>query len=276
MEAEPTAASAVLLTPRLDERWLGVDAPRGWRSRLGPAVAVVAHLIVFGGATGAFDGAWRAILGSPPPSHAKPLSGDRAGALDGVAAEIIDAVEFNRRYVSFDPGRAEADAKPAVQSPPQDVNPEQPEPKAAEAAPGDGWAPARPEPVREKAKTEPALTATEASELLAQTMEDLQGSAALVSTPGAARLGEASPYVRSVLRTLKASMPRPPGLRGTVVIQLVVATAGGVEAVRIVRSSGNPALDRVVAEGVLKTRIAAPPASAPPRERMFQVSYEYR
>ena len=119
------------------------------------------------------------------------------------------------------------------------------------------------------------LSQAEMAELLASTMEDLQGGAVAVATPGAARLGDASPFVRSVIRTLKQTMPRGLGVKGSVTIQLVVSDVGTVEAIRVVKSSGRPDLDRLVLERVGATRLAVPAKDTPMRERMLQITYDY-
>ena len=92
---------------------------------------------------------------------------------------------------------------------------------------------------------------------------------------GEAQLGTASPYVRGVIRLLKQNMPKLPRIRGKVVIQLVVSTAGELEGVRVFQSSGKPELDRLVVESIIATRFPKPAKDTTPRERMFQISYDY-
>jgi protein TonB len=218
--------------------------------------------------------------------------GDKAGEVDGVAAEVIDAAEFNKRYIAFKAGKAEAESEAEPQKPAEKA---EPPPKPAEepvSAPkvADGWVPVEPtsEPREEKpsdkkptprheptSAQKPVLTEAEMRELVTQSVEDLQSALVSVSTPGLARLGEASPFVRSVIRILKNTMPKPAGMRGRVLIQLMVGASGDIEAIRVARSSGRPELDRFVLERVAKTKLAPPPATASPRERIFQISYEY-
>ena len=142
-------------------------------------------------------------------------------------------------------------------------------------APGEGGQPAPPKPRKPDPAERPVLSQAEMAEMLASTMEDLQGGAVAVAAPGAARLGEASPFVRSVIRTLKQTMPRGLGVKGSVTIQLVVSDAGTVEAIRIVKSSGRPDLDRLVVERVGATRLVVPSKDTPMRERMLQITYDY-
>ena len=296
-----TAPSDEPLALALDGRWLDAGRARRAGFQLALAGAVASHLVLGAALTGGLDGIWTALGGGETRSQ-RPI-GDPAGQIEGVAAEVIDSAEFDKRFISFKAGNAAADAEAAPQQPMQPAEPPstavaKPEPEAvAELKPADGWAPsaATPEPRQpekqspetpaprakekpaEPRKPEPqeALTDAEMRELLSQTMEDLQSSVVAVSAPGAAKLGEASPFVRSVIRTLKSNMPKPVGMKGNVVIQLVVGVTGEIEAIRVVRSSGRPELDRLVAERVLKTRLAAPPPTASLRERVFQITYAY-
>lgn len=299
-----TSGHGEALPHALDARWAEAAPSDAVRLRIGVAVALSVHLLLATAITGGFDGVLGA-LGLPTAAPRPPPIGDKSGAIDGVSAEVIDAAEFNKRYVAFKAGRGEVDSEAAPrQPPPQDAAPqpadaptpsEQP---VAELKPGDGWAPsahtaALPEPEpRPKEKPpeqrpqekqaeprkpapQPALTDAEVRELLAQSMDDVQSSLVSVSAPGAAKLGEASPFVKSVIRTLKSNMPRPRGMTGNVVIQLVVGATGEIEGIRVVRSSGRPELDRLVMERVYKTRLAAPPPTASLRERLFQITYSY-
>jgi TonB family protein len=272
-----TAQSDAPLTPVLGERWLGRGRTRRVGFCLALAAALAAHLFLGVLLTGGLDVLLGGVLGSGREAR-RPI-GDQAGQLDGVAAEVIDAVEFNKRYIAFKAGRAEADSEAQPQKPAERAEP-QPKPTEEPVAalkPADGWEAAQPtqESRQEKPAQEPILTDAEMRELVTQSVEDLQSALVSESAPGAARLGEASPFVRSVIRTLKNTMPRPAGMKGRVLIQLIVGATGEIEALRVVRSSGRPELDRFVAERVARTKLAVPPATASLRERMFQISYEY-
>lgn len=279
-----------------DERWHEAERAWGVGLRRAIAAAVAGHLFLGTAMVGGFDGLLAGLIGME--RRAERRIGDERGVIDGVSAEVIDAAEFNKRYIAFKAGNAAADASAAAQQPspaaePQRVEPEAPSNEAvALLKPADGWAastqavdPEQREKKTERPKTkerpapdrpaQPSLTEAEARELVEQSIEDLQSALVSVSAPGAARLGEASPYVRGVIRTLKANMPKPAGMKGDVVIQLVVGVTGAVEGVRVVKSSGRPDLDRLVAERVYKTRLAAPPATASLRERAFQITYSY-
>ena len=316
MTGSSTSQSDAPLTLALDARWLDASRVRDVGFRIALVVAVASHLFFGAGLTGRLHWLLRGVFG--PRRGARREIGDAKGEIDGVAAEVIDAAEFNKRFISFKTGNADAEADarpqpPAEKSQPHpEAKPEEkveprPEPETKPAAaldPADGWEAAEPtprkqedktakkpvedtaekpetqdkphDPRKETARTEsPVLSEAEMRDLVTQSVEDLQSALVTVSTPGAARLGEASPYVRGVIRTLKNSMPRPRGMKGKVVIQLAIGANGDIEAIRVVRSSGRPALDRIVVEGVYRTKLIPPPATASPRERIFQIGYEY-
>lgn len=298
MTGPSSAPSDDPLTTALAERWQVAGRANVMGFRLGLVVALAGHLLLGTALTGGLDALWVA-LGGAAPAAVKRI-GDERGTIDGVSAELIDAAEFNKRYIAFKAGTGEADSEAAPRQPAQDAKPQPAEPEkpaeqpVAELKPGDGWAPSAVSPTPDKppsrkpdqqaketppepAKPEPqkALTEAEMRELLAQSMDEVASSLVAVSAPGAARLGEASPFVKSVIRTLKSNMPRPAGMKGNVVIQLIVGVTGEIEGLRIVKSSGRPELDRLVAERVYKTRLASPPATASLRERLFQITYSY-
>lgn len=262
--------------PALDARWQIESRPAGKSVRLGLAAAALVHVLLIAVAAGGLDLLLVQVFGLPAISRPAKRAGDAAGVIDGVAAEVIDAAEFDRRYVSFKAGRDVADSKAAVANRSQ---PPTPQLKPAIDEPlKDGWGdPASPpKPPQTKAPADKTpLTEADVRELLASTMEDLQGGVVAIARPGAARQGEASPFVRAVIRLLKQSMPRSNGIRGSVGIQLVVSLAGTVEAIRVFQSSGRPDLDRLVLERVAATRLVPPAPDTPPRERMFQVTYDY-
>lgn len=254
-------------------------------------VAIVAHLLTFGAATGAFDGLIPEFLAPPSAQDAgasapKPF-GDEKGAIDGVAAEVIDADEFDKKYISFKPGRDVADMEPAEQASKQ--TPVKPEPDPAEVespvdkGPGDDPLPAKKPPEKPKQAqpqkpqkpAESVLSEADIAELLADSSRDIQGGVTATSRAGEAAQGTASPYVRGVIRLLKQNMPKLPRVRGKVTVQLVVGLSGELEGVRVFESSGRPDLDRMVIESIIATRFPKPTKETTPRERMFQISYDY-
>ena len=254
----------------------------------GLMVAVLAHALTFGAATGAFDDLWPVVPGAPPPpSQSKEDQierfGDEKGAVDGIAAEVIDADEFDKKYISFKPGRDIADTDPAEQPAQQQQVKATPPPVELETpvdkGPGDDPLPAKREPEKPKKppdRPESVLSEADIQELLSTSTRQLEGYVASLSKPGEARLGKASPFVRGVLRLLKENMPRQTRVKGKVTVQLIVSATGEVEALRVMRGmTANPELERIIVESILKTRLLVPGKDTKPSERMFQITYDY-
>lgn len=251
----------------------------------GLMTAVLAHALTFGAATGAFDGLWPVMLAAPPPSKGSQLEpfGDEKGAIDGVAAEVIDADEFDKRYISFKPGRDIADSEPPEQAAQQQQAKATPPPieleSPADKGPGDDPLPAKrtPEkPQKPAERTEPVLSEADIAELLSSSTRQIEGFVASLSKPGEAKLGKASPYVRGVIRQLKESMPKQTRIKGKVTVQLIVSATGEVEALRVMRGmTANPELERLIVESILTTRLLVPGKDTTQRERMFQITYDY-
>ncbi len=235
-------------------------------------LAVIAALLLHALPVVMVAGGW----GIGGPVSVEVRAGDPAGSKDGVSVEVIDAAEYDRRYVSFSKGRDAADAAPAPsaarQPQPQQPAPSPPQPKSevpAREAPG---------PVAAPRKVAPPAKLSEAdiAEILENARQDLEGSVSLSSQASLARQGQASDYVKGVMRRLKQTMPKPSGLKGSVVIGIIMSPAGAVAWVGVLKSSGVPMLDTLVAERVRSTQFTAPANGVPPGERTFQVTYEYR
>ena len=240
-------------------------------------------------------------------SETEKRIGDPAGSRDGVNVEVIDAAEYQEKYLSFSAGKDKVDQEATIASRDQPKIEQQqadnkPEPDKEKAEPeseqkeelkqdrqekvelreleAPGLAPPRPEP-KAQPKAQPpqprqrTLTEAEIAEILETAKQDFQSAAQMSSKAGAAALGNASPYVRAVLRKLKNSMPKSRGMRGTLVVRLVIGDDGGVLWVGIPRSSGNPDLDKLVAEAIRVTRFEVPTAGVPLNERKFEITYEY-
>ncbi|MGE0700750.1 MAG: TonB family protein [Hyphomicrobiaceae bacterium] len=305
MTVPPESEAVVPITPSADARWAAAEVASRRPLQAAAAAALALHLLAGAALMGGLDGLL-AAMGLPTLAQPKPI-GDERGHLDGVAAEIVDAAELKQRYIAFEAGKAEAEAEarrpPAQAEAPQAAAPEEkvedakpePAPEASKPEPAPLAAPLKSTTQADKPKEKPAekaaekpaekppekrvaetvMSDAEMRQLVEQTVEDIQSSLVSVSTPGAARLGEASPFVRAVIRTLKANMPRSQGLKGNVLVQLAIGDDGRIAAIRVVRSSGRPELDRLVVERVARTQLTPPPATATPRERVFQITYSY-
>ena len=257
---------ATRLSTALREHWQRAwSAEDSRRQTVAVAAALSAHLLMLLTVTGALTfPVW--LLPSAPP----PGVGDPAGVPDGVNVETIDAAEYDRRYVSFKAGHDSSDTEPVEAQPPQpDRPPQTPKtatPKAEPPPPPD----AAPSPA-------PAQTLSEAdvAEILAATRRDLETYVEATSKASIANAGVANEFVRSVLRILKQSMPKPKNMTGSVVIRLVIGASGDVEWIAVVKPSTHPELDRLVIEKVRTTHLVVPAKNAKLQDRTFQITYEY-
>jgi TonB family protein len=250
-------AGALAGTPR--EPWGGATIRDDRRLLLALAAAVALHLLPMLVATGAFGtgGAMRNQIGDP------------AGIKDNVNVEVIDATEFDRKYVSFTSGKDAADSTAASPPPQQAPTPPQPQPQAQPEL-----TPTPPEPPGELSP-QPRLSATDIAEIIEATKPDADGVIEMTGIASLANQGHASAFVRSVLRKLKQTMPKPNGIRGTVVIGIILSESGSIMWADVLQSSAQPALDRLVIERVRATQFEAPSKPIPPSERRFKISYEY-
>ncbi|MBS0242470.1 MAG: energy transducer TonB [Proteobacteria bacterium] len=276
-EAPPATESVSGLLDKAGDLLRDVRPVAETGMRFAVVIAFLIHAFLLFVAAGGLDRLLPASLISSPDKKPPPI-GDEKGQLDGVAAEVIDAKEFDKRFISFNAGRDAADSEAAQKTPQQQPQEEQKQKAEAEQKPETPGEVAPPSP--KQAKPEPkkpdqTLTEADIKELLASTMNDIEDGVVAVSKAGAARLGQASPYVRQVVRILKSSMPKRVGIRGTVVVRFLVGDTGDVIAIAVVQSSGKPELDRIVVENIRKTHLVVPGRDVSERERQFQISYEY-
>ena len=262
MASTTAAALARPLWAALLSRWQRVRSLEERRFSLAIAAAVFIHMLPVLAATGILVPS----IFVPPPKP--PGAGDPAGVIDGVNVETIDAAEYDRRYLSFNAGRDAADTEPAETTPSKAQPPQQ-------AMPTPQVKPPEPPPPEANAPGAAPLTEADVAEILAATKLDMESFVQSTSKASIANQGQASEFVRAVLRKLKQTMPTPKGLRGILVIRLIVSETGDVEQVAVTQSSGRPELDKLVLERVRATRLVAPGKTTPARERFFQITYEY-
>jgi TonB family protein len=290
-----TAATAEAATDLLATDGETPAAQPGDRDRrqlmIALAAAVALHVLPFVGTV-----AWTLVGGGSSQSRVE--IGDPLGKETGVNVEVIDAAEFDRRYVSFGKGRDAADSeatpasRPSPQSSPPPAQPSEPaEQQTAAAEPvvplretgetADTQPQKRAEPQRAERPPAPPrspaqpFSQAEIDALVSDSKAELAGEIMLTSMASGARLGEVSAYVRGVMRKLKATMPKSNGIRGNVVVGIILGDTGEVAWVGVLKSSGQAALDRLVIERVRTTKFDAPAPNAPERERRFQVTYAY-
>ena len=263
-----------LLAGQIQSGWRFNGLGEGNRFVLAVAAAVMLHVVAL----------WIALGGGPASLASARLTGDPAGR-DGINVETIDATEFERQFLSFKAGSDATDSDPAARS---ENSAQAPEPSVApvmrpsldvittESIAAVQTAPAPDRLPATSSSPAPPLSAEDIEQIVAGAHRELKDVAATLSTAGSARLGEASPFIRGVLRILKQSMPSSNGMRGNVAIQLLVSGSGDVEAIRLAQGSGNPALDRLVMERVRSTHLIPPAKDTPPRERLFKINYIYQ
>jgi TonB family protein len=102
------------------------------------------------------------------------------------------------------------------------------------------------------------------------------GSSSATRPPGVTRSGENDRFGRDVIRALQKMMPPQRGMRGRVVIRLVLNERGNVATVQVVESSGDRNLDHDVAFSAYQASFPFPPKGATLVDRTFRVGYTYR
>lgn len=157
---------------------------------------------------------------------------------------------------------------------------------------------ARPEPVarsepvprseHEPRKTpEPEPQAADAAATPAQhaAPSSIAGGGASISppvptqNPSAASPGAIQAYAKSVVEALGRAAPKPgalQGARGTVKLAFSVANDGGLETVRVVRSSGTPRIDELALRAVKAARFSPPPPGMSLAQRTYEIPYVFR
>lgn len=275
MTQTSTASPAPPLLVDLGDRWTLPHAnPRYVRGMV--VVAVLLHLLPF----------------TPLTMRERRVGED---ALDGVAVELIDAAELDRRFPT--PGAA---APP----PPPPVDASQPAPPPQPAA-----APAAP-PAPPATATDSAVTAAELDKILTTPLPStfemplpaqiklppqprladlppLSSKPAMQESPAERYLtrrskspqvatGEVDAFTTAVARALERVKPIAPGVGGRLVISFVVTPGGRMEDLRLVESSGAKALDDLVLRAATKADLPVPPSTATPRDRTFEIIYTFR
>ena len=238
-----------------DEQWVTSSGRDDGRFLFAVVAALSLHLLPILIATGGWG------IGNP----GKIGSGDPAGSKDGVNVELIDATEYERRFVSFTSGKDAADSESKPATPAQ--SPVSPETKS-EAAPEQ---PPEPSPTPQPTK----LSEADIAKILESAKLDFESATEATSKASIANQGQSSEFVRGVLRKLKQTMPRSNGLKGTVVIGIVLSEAGKIEWVGVLKSSNRRELDQLVVERVRATQFEAPRTNVSLQERKFQITYQY-
>lgn len=259
IESTSAAPSDESLTAVPHEPWGGAEAKDDQRLLIAVAVALAIHLlpVVVAVATVAFG------LGG---SSASLGVGDPAGEKGGVNVEIINATEFDRRYVSFTDGKDSSDSEATTPT----------SRRSSPATPPESQAPPVPAELPAPPPSKPSqLSAADIAEILENARLDIEGEVQATSRASMANQGQASAFVKGVLRKLKQSMPKSNGIKGTVVIGIILSEGGTVDWVGVLRKSNSPNLDQLVLERVRTTKFEASGGHIPPQERKFQITYHY-
>ena len=212
--------------------------------------------------------------------------GDEAGRPDGINVEIINAEEYDRRYVSHTDGKGTGneDAMPATaatasKATPTEVPPEKPkQPQSAPAeAPPTEVPPTEAPPTKAPPKPEvaDALTSQEAEQLVRSAQSELTSIVDASSRASLAAQGSASPAMRTIMRKLKRAMPSSNVTQGFLVVRIVLSADGGVASVGVLQSSGKPELDKRVVASIRGALAPDPSTHLAPKERLLQITYEY-
>ena len=221
-------------------------------------------------------------------SRARSDTTERASAAavdqtEGAQTTAADTSATDRKPEDT-PRPVEPEKKPEI-----DDAPAPPKPQVAYAAP-DATTPepdaltlppkapdAKPEPRQEQAAAAPQQASVAAAaggaSANAESGQDRPARAAAVASPGAVQA-----FAKTVVDAL--SRTRPKGIkgaaRGTAKIAFAVAEGGGLEFVRVTRSSGHDVLDEAAVAAVRRALFPAPPAGMALAERTYEIPYHFR
>ena len=102
------------------------------------------------------------------------------------------------------------------------------------------------------------------------------GRSAAVSRPaGITQSGENDEFARGVIRALRQTMPDPRGKQSRLTVRIQLNATGNLAEVRLVSSSGYPALDQDVMFAIKQSNFPIPAASLKPIDWIFVVTYLY-
>jgi TonB family protein len=105
---------------------------------------------------------------------------------------------------------------------------------------------------------------------------ELQAAPSQQSAPPTSNSGTAARYARSVALAIAKQTPSGVGQKGRVDIELLVAErTGGIESLRVARSSGNSRLDRLALQAVERASYPPPPTELGPAQRTFRVPFNF-
>jgi TonB family protein len=112
---------------------------------------------------------------------------------------------------------------------------------------------------------------------------DQQRQAAVASAPEMvvavaaieASSGVVKAYESQLTRVIAARPPRPRGLKGRLVVELVIGTDGRPEATSVIEPSGRRALDAAVLDALQRLQFPVPPPAMTLKQRTFHQAFVY-
>lgn len=189
---------------------------------------------------------------APPEAKRAPLKPEPADAPDETQAEPLPVLALTKPDVT--PPQPEAIVLPL----------RQPEPPKQEPARHPQPSPPQQAYPREAEGGAAAQSATGSNR---------PARVAAIASPGAVQA-----FAKSVVDAL--SRTRPKGIkgsaRGTTKVAFAVAEGGGLEFVRITRSSGHETLDEAAIAAVRRAAFPAPPAGMALAQRTYEIPYHFR
>ena len=223
------------------------------------------------------------------PDDARQL-GMEAGTPEHLNVSLVSEADLKR--LSSDPFRQEAPPSPTpaeTPGPPPEPQaaPQPPQPPVKEASAAES--PAQPDADDKKSPPfDPAGYIARMSEQfsfqLKQAVNEAEARREAQHTPrqsgnvksfrpGATHQGKSDEWERKVIWALAATKPMGNGKWGSAVVTFVVAEAGQVQGLRLIKSSGDNWLDQGALLAVKQARMPAPPPGLPVGDRAFNIEY---
>jgi protein TonB len=133
-------------------------------------------------------------------------------------------------------------------------------------------------PERVKPRPTPPTAASASAETGGATSHAADGVNRRAQAAAAASAGSVRAFTKGVVEALGKT--RPKGLRhnarGTAMVAFAIAEGGGLEFVRVAKSSGHDVLDDAALTAVRKTSFPIPPSGMTLAQRTYEVPYHFR
>lgn len=229
-------------------------------SRVGAAVQVLA-------------GEVQAIVGAKqtaPPAEAADPKGAAAKAREHDGEEHAETAKEVAAAAIVAPADPRPPPPDAVTLP---VAP-QPDAKAGEAVPEP--VPEKQEPQADAAPAEQAFRPPSADAPVAGGGEVDAPQPVAEARPAIAAPGDVAALGRLIQIALEQVRPTPIGIKGRVVIEIVVGAEGGLEAASVLKSSGHPRLDQAALAAARRVSYPVPGRHFTRAQRIYHVPYRFQ